>query len=118
MTEVWACYIEFPGYEISNYGKVMNTHGKPLYMSKAGRKKEYPAVRLCYKKKRAHLVLHKLVFTIFQGEIPYGYQVDHVDEDLENSSLENLRLLTHDENQTRRKRYAKEEADEHPDFHL
>lgn len=41
---------------------------------------------------------HVLSFLAFHGEIPEGYEIDHIDEDKTNWKPNNLRLLTHRDN--------------------
>ncbi|TDN64266.1 HNH endonuclease [Scandinavium goeteborgense] len=42
--------------------------------------------------------VHRLVWEAFNGAIPEGYEIDHVDENKGNNSLGNLRLMTRLEN--------------------
>lgn len=42
--------------------------------------------------------LHRLIWTAVNGEIPYGYEINHIDEDKSNCSIFNLSLCTHKEN--------------------
>jgi len=42
--------------------------------------------------------LHRLVWETYVGEIPAGLQIDHIDENPHNCNLNNLRLLTHQQN--------------------
>ena len=48
-----------------------------------------------------HRMIHRLVWEAFNGEIPAGLQVDHVDGDKSNNALSNLRLVTASENTAR-----------------
>lgn len=48
--------------------------------------------------KRMRFYLHRLIFEAFFGEIPTGYEIDHIDGDRQNCSTENLRLATHKAN--------------------
>lgn len=41
---------------------------------------------------------HRLVWTWFNGEIPEGCVIDHIDHDPSNNSLSNLRLRTYEDN--------------------
>lgn len=42
--------------------------------------------------------LHRLVWETFKGAIPEGMQIDHIDGNPENNSLNNLRCVTAEEN--------------------
>ena len=41
---------------------------------------------------------HSFVYAWYKGEVPAGYAVDHIDNDPLNNSLDNLQLLTPEEN--------------------
>ena len=47
---------------------------------------------------RKHLHVHRLVYEAFVGEIPKGYEVDHVDGDKNNNHYSNLEAVTASEN--------------------
>lgn len=55
----------------------------------------YNAVKISGK----HLYVHRLVYRTFVGVIPSNMEINHIDHDKDNNSLENLELLTHSENQ-------------------
>ena len=42
--------------------------------------------------------IHRLVFEAFNGQIPEGYEINHLDERPVNNALSNLSLVTHREN--------------------
>lgn len=42
--------------------------------------------------------LHRIIWTAVNGEIPYGLQINHLDENKENNSISNLNLLSCKEN--------------------
>lgn len=42
--------------------------------------------------------VHRHIWKAFNGEIPEGLQIDHIDTDRSNNSLSNLRLVTMDDN--------------------
>lgn len=50
---------------------------------------------------RCTLNAHRLVWTWFNGEIPQGCVIDHIDHDPGNNSLDNLRLISYEENKAR-----------------
>lgn len=41
---------------------------------------------------------HRCVWTWFNGEIPDGYEINHIDANRSNNRIENLELVTHSEN--------------------
>jgi len=51
--------------------------------------------------------LHRLVWETFRGEIPKGLEIDHMDGDTTNNSVENLQLLTRKQNNHKYSREAK-----------
>jgi hypothetical protein len=48
--------------------------------------------------KRMWKRLHILIWTEYNGPVPAGFEIDHMDGNKSNSSLSNLRLVTHKEN--------------------
>lgn len=46
---------------------------------------------------------HRIIWEMFNGEIPEGYLIDHIDGDVYNNRIENLRLATRQENNANRK---------------
>ena len=45
-----------------------------------------------------HQNLYRVIWKCVYGEIPKGYEVNHIDQDRDNNSIHNLNLLTHKEN--------------------
>lgn len=43
-------------------------------------------------------LLHRIIWETFNGEIPQGKEIDHIDCNKQNNALSNLRLITHSEN--------------------
>ena len=74
--------------------------GKPCgYL--AGDYKGYLRVKI----KQTHYRVHRIIWKHYYGEdIPEGYSIDHLDFDPQNNRIENLRLLTFEENTTRRRK--------------
>lgn len=48
--------------------------------------------------------VHRIVWELFNGSIPDGLCIDHIDGDTSNNKIENLRLVTHKENMRNAKR--------------
>ena len=53
--------------------------------------------------KQTPIGLHNIIYAWYKGEVPLGYEVDHIDGDSLNNKIDNLQLLTHEENLKRRK---------------
>lgn len=125
--EIWR---DIPGYEglyqISNLGRVkrifdrvfIGKYGQTIIQRpndtikgfKGKRQNDYWRVYLYKNNSRKKYTVHVLVYKSFFGEIPDGYQVNHMDENKDNNSIFNLNLLTPKENSnwgTRNERISK-----------
>ena len=58
----------------------------------------YYQVVLWKESTQKHYFVHRLVWEAFNGKIPEGIEVNHIDENPLNNKLENLNLLTHTDN--------------------
>lgn len=47
---------------------------------------------------RWNTIIHRVIWTAVNGDIPDGLEVNHIDENKTNNSIDNLNLLTHTEN--------------------
>lgn len=87
------------------YKKEIN---KPIYANTRkhpyGKDMTYLIVTLwdAERNKTASYALSRLVYLYFIGDIPEGYDVDHIDGDTFNNLPENLQLLTRKENLAKR----------------
>ncbi|HFO7598846.1 TPA: HNH endonuclease signature motif containing protein [Escherichia coli] len=72
--------------------KTKNIVGKEAGSIRCGR---YKRVRLLGK----DYLVHRIVWEMHNGPIPKGYEVDHIWHDKFDNRIENLRLVTHKENQ-------------------
>lgn len=52
----------------------------------------------CIDGKRRTFQWHRVIWVYFNGAIPEGYQVNHIDENKQNNALSNLNLMTPKEN--------------------
>ena len=73
-----------------------SVHNKCKKDSKLGTKHTLGYLKVQFNKQRYYV--HRLIWEFFNGEIPCGYEVDHVDGNPSNNKIENLRLLTHTQN--------------------
>lgn len=86
----------FEMYSINEYGEVFSTRGKPLcqWNDNMG----YRQVVLYKDGKRYYKRVHRLVYESFKGKIPNKLIVNHIDDNKNNNSLNNLELITNSEN--------------------
>lgn len=125
MEEIWKDIKEYEGlYQVSNLGNVKSldrwgNKRKRLYKGKILTLKlpkstkrsniGYLQAHLWKNGKGKYYSVHRLVWTTFNGDIPKGLEVNHIDENKHNNRLDNLNLLTSKENKnwgTRNKRIA------------
>lgn len=104
----------YPGYHISNLGKVFIWKYDKLVEKEArpnGRKNstghDYYSICLWRKNKKKKFGLHNLVAKVFLGEIPEGYVVDHIDGNPEHNYITNLEIVTISENTKRASLYSR-----------
>jgi hypothetical protein len=106
MKEIWK---DIPGYEgiyqVSNLGNVKSlnynrTKKEKLLKPSISKKRMYLSVTLCKNKKLYYYSVHQLVAMAFLNHIPNGniIEVDHIDENKLNNKLNNLQLLTSEQN--------------------
>ena len=109
--EIWKAV---PGYEnkywVSNMGQIksLNFKGskKEHMLSPFKGRNGYALVELCGIAK----TVHSIVWTTFNGPVPEGQQINHINEIKTDNRLENLNLMTRKENcnwGTRNERIAK-----------
>jgi hypothetical protein len=113
MTEIWKEIEDWPGYEVSNTGKVRcwnprNRHAfapKKARMVKPTKSKGYFTVKLSCKGKKWTFQIHGLVLNAFKGKRPENAHGRHLDGNPENNDLSNLEWGTISENQRDRIRH-------------
>ena len=91
-------WITIPGhndYQVSDHGRVMSLKGKtPRYLKPTLTHNGY--YRVCLDGEYCRV--NRLVWEVFNGPIPDGMQVNHINEIKTDNRLENLNLLTNQEN--------------------
>jgi hypothetical protein len=87
-------------YAVSNYGNVLSTKStrRRRQLKLALTVWGYPFACLCKNNKRHSLVVHRIVWQAFHGKIENGLQINHIDGNKKNNRLENLELVTAQEN--------------------
>lgn len=118
-TEIWKDIPNYEGiYQASNLGRIRSL---PRQTNNQFGKKErilkpklthngYYQVALFKNSNGKFYLVHRLVWIAFNGQIPEGYEINHLDERPVNNALSNLSLVTHKENLnwgTRNERSAK-----------
>ena len=82
-------------YSKHNSNKIKSEDGKlATRINSSG----YEQLKLYENKKCKQLLVHRLVYQTFIGEIPKNMTVDHIDHDKRNNIVTNLQLLPQSEN--------------------
>lgn len=97
---------DVPGYEgkyqVSNLGRVKTLNwkqtGEERMLTATRNHGRYYFVMLQKGKIRKHNFVHRLVWIAFNGPIPEGMQLNHINEDITDNRLVNLSLVTPSEN--------------------
>ena len=100
--EIWKPIPGYLNYKVSNFGRVksiqrLDARGerrKGRILKQAKNPRGYMMVTLYEDGKRTTVTVHKLVMSAFAGERPDGLEVNHIDENKNNNSLENLEYVT------------------------
>ena len=110
MTENWKAVPGFPGYDVSDHGRVRSYfaqggNGIEWHISKTPQRilqpsnknsKGYSGVN--FNSTSNHKTIHRIVMLAFIGPCPEGLEVCHNDDDPTNNHLGNLRYDTHQAN--------------------
>ena len=105
MNEVWKEIEGYPNYKVSNLGQVLGLkRGKILKPFPDSW--NYPMVSLRENGIKKHIRVHKLVAEAFLGKREnFKIQVDHIDRDILNNRIDNLRYCTQNNNKRNSKKY-------------
>lgn len=83
-------------YYASKDGKIYNMNKKTeMRQEKTG---NYRRVQCYGSLGGKHYSVHKIVWECFNGPIPKGYEINHIDGDPSNNALSNLELVIHQDN--------------------
>lgn len=98
MKEIWKDVLDYEGlYLVSNFGRVKSLI-KGIILKPGFKGRGYLCVNLCKDGKLKNFLVHRLVVEAFQGKIPEGLVVNHLNEIKTDNRLENLEICTHKEN--------------------
>lgn len=91
--------IDFDKYEITKDGKIFSKSWNKHRYLKGAETNGYIQVSLnCKNNGKKLFLLHRVIWYYFNGEIPEGMQVNHIDENKANNALSNLNLMTPKQN--------------------
>lgn len=93
--EVWKKSKYNETYYVSNEGRIKNND---ILLKPTKNSKGYLGVKLYCNGKPKCFRVHRLVWEAFNGEIPDGYEINHINENKEDNRLVNLNLMSHLEN--------------------
>ena len=79
-------------------GHYKNMPEKLLKPSLVGTFTKYKYVVFANNNHRKKFLVHRLVYEAFNGKIPEGYTIDHIDQNPLNNNIENLQCITKQEN--------------------
>lgn len=88
-------------YQASNTGRIKSLGNEKKRKDKILRPRKWKSYeKICLYKdgERIYCHVHHLVWEAFNGPIPKGMEIDHIDGNPSNNSLENLRAVSHQTN--------------------
>lgn len=96
MKEIWKDIAGYEDlYEVSNLGRIRSLIWHPKKVMSTKRKnKDYIHVRLTKNGNHATVLVHRVVYEAFKGEIPSGFQVHHKDGNKQNNRISNLEAIS------------------------
>lgn len=86
--------IDFSNYEIGEDGSIFSKHYHRLCKGTVFTNGYLQVKMMCKDGIRRLFLLHRVIWFYFNGEIPDGMQINHIDENKLNNSKVNLNLLS------------------------
>ena len=87
---------DWNGYTVFTDGKIWNKNGSNK--SFKTNRKGYKFTNFYYNRGLHTHVVHRVIWVAWEGDIPDGYEIDHINNDRSDNRLENLQLLTKSQN--------------------
>ena len=97
MDDYWRAVPGYSNYLVSRHGEVWSLVRNKVLAQVVG-KRGYSTVNLYRDAHPRNFLVHRLVAAAFLGPIPPDKQVNHKDGDKQNNNLDNLELVTPEEN--------------------
>ncbi|WP_311431800.1 HNH endonuclease [Facklamia hominis] len=95
--EIWKPILGYENrYKISNNGNIVNANGRPL--KQFNDKDGYKLTSLYKDGKSKSFRVHKLVYEAFNGRVPSGKEINHLNFNRGDNRLVNLDLLSRKDN--------------------
>ena len=82
-------------YRASEKGFIINKHGRHLLGTTVGM---YARHTIRVNKQSVSINTARTIYEAFNGIIPEGFEIDHIDGDPRNNQLSNLRCVSHKQN--------------------
>ena len=105
MIEKWRSIIDYPDYQVSNFGRVRRIstasrarRWKSLYVKKPQSNGRYLTTWLYNEHSGKKVYIHRLVLTVFARPARPGEEGNHGDGDRSNNRIDNLEWLTPSQN--------------------
>lgn len=103
MSEQWVSVLDYEGfYEISDFGNARRTTtqgGRPSgRQMRPGSRRNYLNFTLSVENRQRTLCAHRMVWEGFNGPIPEGMQINHINGNKADNRLSNLEICTPSEN--------------------
>lgn len=96
--EEWRDVVGYEGlYAVSNLGRVRNSKG--LIRKQKKDRYGYMILSMARDGIKKHPAVHRLVWEAFNGTIPEGMQIDHINTVRDDNRIENLRVVSSKDNQ-------------------
>lgn len=109
MIEVWKDIEESTGYQVSNFGNIKSLkRDNPIILKPFLRCKRYLGVKLSHNGKEQRVYIHRLVAKYFLPNPENKKQIHHIDGNLRNNRVDNLKWVSQSEITSKWRRIIKE----------
>ncbi len=96
--EIWESIVNFPNYEVSDQGRILNIRRQALISTPLNRVTGYLQVSLWQNGQAKRTSVHRTVAIAFLGEPFYNADVNHIDGNKINNCIWNLEWLSRGDN--------------------